>query len=45
MATDLNLIGYRYNIILSIFFVVYLRLVVSSSHHPIGCERRVPASS
>ena len=25
MATDLHLIGYRYNIILSIFFIVYLR--------------------
>jgi len=25
MATDLNLIGYRYNIVLSIFFIIYLR--------------------
>ncbi len=24
MATDLHLIGYRYNIILSIFFILYM---------------------
>ncbi|KAB5572660.1 major facilitator superfamily domain-containing protein [Coniochaeta sp. 2T2.1] len=29
MATDLNLVGYRYNTILSIFFVVYLSVEVS----------------
>jgi len=31
MATDLNLIGYRYNIILSIFFIVYLSVEVPSN--------------
>jgi hypothetical protein len=31
MASDLNLIGYRYNIILSIFFIVYLSVEVPSN--------------
>ncbi|KAH8911972.1 MFS general substrate transporter [Coniochaeta sp. PMI_546] len=31
MATDLNLVGYRYNIILSIFFIVYLSVEVPSN--------------
>ncbi|OIW31500.1 MFS general substrate transporter [Coniochaeta ligniaria NRRL 30616] len=31
MATELNLVGYRYNIILSIFFIVYLSVEVPSN--------------
>jgi hypothetical protein len=41
MATDLGLVGYRYNIILSIFFIVYLRFVLSSSPVALNSDCRL----
>jgi hypothetical protein len=32
MADDLELVGYRYNIILTVFFIFYLAYVLVPSH-------------
>lgn len=45
MATDLGLVGYRYNIILSIFFIVYLRFVFSSSPAALSGDCRLAIAS
>jgi cbb3-type cytochrome oxidase subunit 3 len=36
MSDELNLIGYRYNILLTVFFIFYLAYVIGSSYSPIS---------